>query len=536
LAFTRVYTTIRYRVALAKYLAVTDTSSKDTAPLLPPQIPYNIPFLGNARSFLAPKPGLFWQWLFSFHPPSAGCCTLELGPRTAHILHNPASVQALFKTKDANRLEFNIQIARTSLKVPEEDVRKYHGTDKKDKRLHFEIQEEDPVHIAEKVNTDTLLKTDAVNELTAEFSRQFKGQLDCMDTAKDFGLVNWLQKHMFEASGRAFMGEKVFQYYPDFCEEFWEFERNMLSLFFGIPEFLLPGAVKARDQVIAGLVKWHDGLERDGLNKIVDSAGDVPWEPNYGSRANRARQEMYNKMNLTQKGKAGFDLGFTFALASNAIPATGWMLLHILDPRADKTLLPRVMAELESAQLPDESLNLPVLFALPLFQSILHEVLRLYTDVLVSRSLEKDHVLPLSGPGNRQVFLRKGTLAIAPSCLGQRDPTVWNEPPYDVFYPERFLTTNAETGKDVFSMTGTAGRYFPFGGGKSICPGRVFAKQEVLAATALVLLEFNFDVQGSVDPQGKGTDKFPGLRDGFGGGGVILQGGDIRVRAKRRKV
>jgi cytochrome P450 len=244
---------------------------------------------------------------------------------------------------------------------------------------------------------------------------------------------------------------------------------------------------------------------------------------------------MYNKFGLSRKGKAGFDLGFTFGLASNAIPATGWMLIHILNPSADKTLLPRVMAELQSARLPDGSLNLPALFALPLIQSILHEVLRLYTDVLVSKTLEKDHVLPLSGPGNRQALLQKGTLAFAPSWPMHRDSTVWAEPAHDVFYAERFLTTDPKTGKNVFSISGTAGRFFPFGGGKTICPGRVFAKQEVLTATALSLLEFNFNVQGFVDSKGKSTNTLPTLRDGLGGSGVILQSGDIKVRTKRRK-
>jgi hypothetical protein len=308
----------------------------------------------------------------------------------------------------------------------------------------------------------------------------------------------------------------------------------MLELFFGLPEFLVPAAVKARDTCVKGIIRWYDGMEQQGLEDLVPSTGDVAWEPHYGSRANRARQEMYRKFGLSKKAKAGFDLGFTFGLASNAIPATGWMLLHILDPKADPSIRPRVMAELRSAQNPNGTLNLPILFALPLLQSIFHEVLRLYTDVLVSRSLEKDHILPISSDTSaRKVLLRKGTLAFAPCWPGQRDPAAWDDA--DVFNHERFLTTDAETGKDVFSTSGTAGRFFPFGGGKSICPGRVFAKQEVFAATASVLLAFEVEVKEFVDEAGRGTDKFPGLRDGFGGSGVVMQAGDIRVRVQRQK-
>jgi hypothetical protein len=126
-AFTRLYTTVRYRIALAYHvsaLASSSSSNSNNDPLSPPQIPYTIPFLGSALSFLAPKPGLFWQSLFSFHPPTAGCCTLLLGGRVAHILHNPASVQALFKSRDTSRQEFNVNIMRTSFNIPEEDIRK----------------------------------------------------------------------------------------------------------------------------------------------------------------------------------------------------------------------------------------------------------------------------------------------------------------------------------------------------------------------------------------------------------------------------
>jgi len=403
-------------------------------------------------------------------------------------------------------------------------------------RLTFESEEDDPVHVQEKINMDTLLKTESVNELTSAFVEKLREQLSKIEKTEDLGLYRWLQGVMFEASGRALLGDKVFEHYPAFGEEFWDFDSHMLSLFFGIPEFLLPEAVKFRERSIGGLMRWHKVMAQKGLDKTTHSASDVPWEPNYGSRANRARQEMYSKLDLSLRARAGLDLGFTFALASNAIPATGWMLMHILDPTAAPLLLPRVMAELRSAQLPDGTLDINTLVSLPLLQSIFHEVLRLYTDVLVTRTLLADLSLPVDSANNRHIALHKGSLAIAPSWLGQRDPTVWKGPPHNVFYPERFLAADPETGRDVFTTKGTAGRFFPFGGGKGICPGRVFAKQEILAATALVLLGFEFERKGFVDAKGRETKKFPGLKDGYGGSGIVVHAGDIVVEIKKRQV
>jgi cytochrome P450 len=243
---------------------------------------------------------------------------------------------------------------------------------------------------------------------------------------------------------------------------------------------------------------------------------------------------MYMYKGLTMQSRAASDLGFIFGLSSNAIPASCWMLLHILDPNGDKTLLPRVLAELETVRTShDDGINISTLVSLPLIQSILQETLRLYTDVLVARDINADLTLPVD-EGKRQVQFRKGDLVMVPSWLGQRDEERWNNPPHDVFYAERFLKRDPETGVDVFTMAGTAGKFFPFGGGKTICPGRVFAKQEVLAAVATVLLNYDILPISFLDGQGKKTDKFPCLAKTFGGPGVIPIQGDMEVRMKRR--
>lgn len=83
-------------------------------------------------------------------------------------------------------------------------------------------------------------------------------------------------------------------------------------------------------------------------------------------------------------------------------------------------------------------------------------------------------------------------------------------------------------------MTGTTGKLFPFGGGRTICPGRLFAKQEALGALAMILLRFGFDVKGFVDGDGKPTKSFPGFARSFAGSGALVPGGDIMVRIRRR--
>jgi len=94
---------------------------------------------------------------------------------------------------------------------------------------------------------------------------------------------------------------------------------------------------------------------------------------------------------------------------------------------------------------------------------------------------------------------------------------------------------DAKTGEDVFTMTGTAGKLFPFGGGKTICPGRLFAKQEAMGAVAMILLRFEFDVKGYVGADGKPSQSFPGFARAFAGSGGLVPGGDLKVEIRRRQ-
>ena len=348
------------------------------------------------------------------------------------------------------------------------------------------------------------------------------------------GLYAWLQDRMFKASTTAFMGSRLLEVYPELREDFFVFDRHPLTMFFRVPKLLSPEAYNVREKALSGLVRWQQQMQEECKSNPLDPDCDVNWEPLYGSRANRARQQYYASRSLNTRSRAGMDLGFLFALSSNAIPAAGWMLLHILNPEGDATLLNRVMEELKRVERDNGSLDVPTLVALPLLQSAFHEVLRLYVDVLVTRELKEDLTLPLDD-GKRRAFFQKNSVVMAPSWLGHHDETLWVDPPCNQFYAERFLKTDPKTGQQLFTTSGTNGKFFPFGGGKTICPGRVFAKQEVLASVAATLLSFEIEPLSFVDEHGKSTKKFPGLAKAYSGSTVMAMDGDMRVKIKRRQ-
>ena len=525
LGVVRLYTSIRYHYDLRRFNLAPENTQETLAP---PQIPYTLPFLGVALEFLAPYPGVFWSNLFRKYPRSTGVCSLFVGGKSINVLSSPTAVHAMFRMRTLDRRQTNRSMLIKGFGLNGDEFDRYYDVDESNKLIE------------EHVFQELLLKTDSVNELTANFSRALRNTLtseDAVDETAEVGLYSWIQKHTFIASVVSIMGDRLLEVYPEVARDFIDFDRDFMSMFFGIPRWVSPEPYNVRDRVLGGLERWRHAIHKESSGQVPDPFGEISWEPLFGSRMNRARTKYYECQKLSPRGRASFDLGLLFGLASNSIPAVGWMLMHTLNPLGDKTLYGRIMEELKPVQKKDGTLDIPTLLTLPLLQSMFHEVLRVYADVLVSRDLQADLVLPLDESGKKKVYLNKNASVMAPSWIGHHDETEWSgNAPCDTFYAERFLKADPETGKVAFSLTGTVGKYFPFGGGKSICPGRVFAKQEVLASVALLLLGFDFEVIGFMDEKGGKADKFPGLRNAYLGSGVVVVGGDMKVKIKRRAV
>ncbi|CAJ2510536.1 Uu.00g095050.m01.CDS01 [Anthostomella pinea] len=520
LSAVRLYTTWSYYQTMRQFIESPQDGKKKVKP---PQIPYSLPWLGNSLQFLDPKPGHYWSELFAWHPRSTGVCTLLIGGKKTHILFSPSAVQALFKAKTPSRDVFEREMFHHVFGMPDEQIH------------NFEAGK----HSQHEMNSQYLTKHERVNELTSHFTRVLEEVLekDAREVVEleGIGLYEWLRDRMFTASTTALMGEKLLQVYPTYCRDFYQFDKEFLSFFFQLPKFMMGDALKNRDRIFDKLEEWSNEMHRLSGGSPVDPEGPA-WEPLFGSRLNRARQLDYKNIKLNSRTAAALDLGITFGLASNVIPATGWVLMHLLDPEADPTILARVMEELRQAERCDGSLDIPTLVSQPLLQSVWTETLRLYTDVLVTRNCTEDLTLPVDEDGKRLVTFRKGDNIFAPSWLGHHDAGAWSgKAPYEQFYATRFYTEDPETGRGTFSMSGTTGKFFPFGGGRTICPGRVFAKQEGLGALAMILLCFDFEFKGFTGADKTPVDTFPGLARAFAGSGGLVPGGDIRVKVRRRQ-
>jgi cytochrome P450 len=209
---------------------------------------------------------------------------------------------------------------------------------------------------------------------------------------------------------------------------------------------------------------------------------------------------------------------------------TSWIVIEILSRPG---LIDRIREEVTRAVTTDAKtgspiVNIPLLVTLPLLHSVYSECLRLRNSVQVVRQLRND--LEVDG-----YVLKAGNLVIAPSWLAHRDSSTWSSPGHDLngdshlandFWAERFL----HRGKTTME----SGNYFPYGGGTAACPGRYYAKQEILAAVALLVAYCEFEPISFVDQSGQRSDSGPQV--GSEARGVARIDRDLLVRMRRRSM
>ncbi|KAF7533956.1 hypothetical protein G7054_g6669 [Neopestalotiopsis clavispora] len=195
----------------------------------------------------------------------------------------------------------------------------------------------------------------------------------------------------------------------------------------------------------------------------------------------------------------------------NTVPTLFWCLVYVY---SRPSLLVRLRAELMGSvtvegkvgtmAVPQGRIALldvdTVEYRCPLLLSVFRETQRLVAVGTLHRRVVEDTTISAD---SKAYCLRKGTSVLLPVANFHRDPSIWG-PTAQEFDPDRFLeqdfpslardTLASDPAKtldernDSVRVRRTA--YFPFGGGKELCPGRHFATREIMGATALFVLGF----------------------------------------------
>lgn len=222
-----------------------------------------------------------------------------------------------------------------------------------------------------------------------------------------------------------------------------------------------------------------------------------------------------------------------WALVVNANLLVYWQLLYIL---ATPGLAERIRAEIAPfAQVSKpESIGkfsaAPTLTLshgglaknCPLFRATYLEALRISNQPWSVRQIASDVVIQGEKKDSdpNAFMLHKGEYITIPHELHMRDPKYFTDP--EKFDPERFLIHN-----DDGTLSTDMGTIRPYGGGPSMCKGRVFAEHECLSLVAGVLVYWDIEPAdkeaGWIIPKQKKASA------------ISLPVKDSRVRIKRRR-
>ncbi|XXH04103.1 Low molecular weight phosphotyrosine protein phosphatase [Hypoxylon texense] len=358
-------------------------------------------------------------------------------------------------------------------------------------------------------------------------------------------LCDLVQKYVIESVIYTFFGPYMISLNPHIVEDFLEFNDYIRLLFMGMPRWLIPKAYKARQRMVDSIQRWQKHA-RENCDPV--GLANVDWEPYYGSKFIRERQTLLTRRGiLDETARAAENFANLWAANSNAVPAAIWFLLETI---RDTSLKEEVSQRISSAILAPEAngkrengcaaFGIEKLCSDPLLQSLYAETLRLRVAALIVReAAQRD----FSFCG---WHIKKGEVLTVSSHTEAMNQEIWgvggdpSSHALDKFWSHRFLVdpddpcsgplrnpkTKRATGREpVFSTDGLAGIWIPYGGGRSLCPGRHFAKREIMLTTAAFLTAYEIDLN---------PDTIPSVNMSHFGFGTMPPKGKLPCRIRRR--
>lgn len=292
-------------------------------------------------------------------------------------------------------------------------------------------------------------------------------------------LFTWSRSILFQASSTALFG-------PEFpmqcCEDYWTFEANLFK-FLTLPQFLISSAVKSRNKLVstvAEAIARHGGFP--GASQLVKDRVDLSKEFGY-----------------TDASIAKTELDILFALQANASPMAYWVLLHLI---TDPVLSLRLQELADSSDLTNG--DVVKIAKLPELNHIFKEALRMHSHAPIIRKVMSRTKIPIadkhSEGGVEDIFVDAGTYVVIPT------PTVHfsdlNYPDPDVFDPSRWadqasVASEKDAGRPA-AVNSARQQLVSFGGGSHYCPGRFFARIEILSFAIFFYKMFEVESPESV--------------------------------------
>ncbi|KAI0122342.1 cytochrome P450 [Daldinia grandis] len=515
----------RYATKLAGRVAY---EKRDDGKGIPLTFPYVFPFLGNLPIVYLWSPIDFVlnrkNFFQSEHPVLVKILTQEF-----YIVQGPENVKALFKSslvctsipfvKFALGYAFGLPAKALSL-YDKDDSGSGHvphsgstveARNRIDYRGHQSmIQFLEGKKLLPFWNRFTDDITRQLYSLHDRIGPDWESRADLMKTIGDEATTSTLN---------ALCGPYLLKLNPNFLRDFWDFDRNLQTYLQGIPWFLAPRAYAARKRALDAVKIWQQHARDHYDDSAIGADGDDPF---WGSSFFRERHEMFLEMDgFDHAAIASHDFGAIWAVR-NSIATVSWAIFEIY---RDPELLTSVRAEVDTCATRGADgriqFDIDQLIRLPILQAIYAETLRLRMHFYIVKMPDRVDMKI------RDWIIPRRKVSVTLTTVAHMDSEAWNtgfnnEHPVNEFWAGRFLNypsgsnlcnAQAHDFTPVFSTKEYEGSWIPYGGGPRQCPGRHFAKRQILLTTALIISLFDCEIL----EKGKTIQEDLTLK-GFGGG------------------
>ncbi|KAK0648463.1 cytochrome P450 [Cercophora newfieldiana] len=505
-----------------------------------PRLSVTLMYMTDMRQFLSKaKKALHERHVVQFY----------LGPMKAYIIDGASNIQTMFRASNNVSSDiFFLMVQQHIWNATKEDLAKF--ANDKSGRQKVTFLEPDPskknpgapqkrywAGMHETVHR-YLARADETNTLARSFQRFFNQDLSRFPLGKatPVRVYDFLLNDMAQAAITAINGQRILELNPNLLKLLWDFDLIASSLVWGLPKFLNPASWRKRDELLAATRRYLESALPE-LDKV--KSVDADWDPVFGSRYAREFIRWMRDDGFAMQTMAGAVTNLTvFGSNANSIPVTTWCLMEVAK---DESLLKAIREEVDTAWETDpvtgeKSINAQTLVGLPLLQAVYIEGLRLHVSMNVTRQVTGS--MEVGG-----VKLEKGAVLQAATEIVHYDEEIWSAQGHSAseFWPERHIQYVDEVGGDgkkkrarKFVMAGGPADFFPYGGGASICPGRFFAKQEIMLTVALVVSRFDIEFVGWVNKEDGSPSDRPAENDvRWSGGASVPPDRDMQVLFKR---